>query len=82
MSFTDAIHTPRALRIGEVVVGFHGMAVDSGRYMALSFGTDDPISLKASFQGSTADMRRFAAELIRHCDVTDAAPVPAEEDDA
>lgn len=76
MSTQTAIHTPRAVVMGSVQVGMHGMfgtdPEDVHAELALEFATL-VCGLRAGFHGSTADMRRLAAELIRHADVTDAA---------
>lgn len=71
MSTTSVIFTPRVCSIGNVSVDIHGLVGGTAR-MALHFETE-ACGLKAGFHGTTAEMRAFAAELIRHADATDAA---------
>ncbi|NII73221.1 hypothetical protein FHW84_001790 [Dyella sp. SG562] len=70
MEVITAIHSPFAVKIGYVTTGIHGMAGEKAS-LALSFMTAS-CGLSAGFHGTTAEMRAFAAELIRHADITDA----------
>ena len=70
----SVIHTYAAGRLGSLTFGIHGMA-DKGfaGTLALNFrNTEDLCGLCAGLHGTTAEMRAFAAELIRHADITDA----------
>jgi hypothetical protein len=75
MSTQVAIVTTEAVRIGAVRVRMQGMYQDDqvSTTIALSFCGADLCGLSVDFHGSTSDMRSFAAELIRHADVTEAA---------
>lgn len=74
----SAISTPRAAVMGSVSVSIHGMTgYDSS--IALTFGSLNAGGLSASFHGTTEEMRAFAAEIIRHADITDAAQARVEQ---
>jgi hypothetical protein len=71
---TCAIHTYKAGRLGSVTFGIHGLA-DKGfdAKLALNFRTTSDIcGLAVGFHATTAEVRAFAAELLRHADITDA----------
>lgn len=65
-----AIHSPNAMKIGTVTTGIHGMTGEKAS-LALTFSTTS-CGLSAGFHGTTGEMRAFAAELVRHADITDA----------
>lgn len=69
---TRVIHTFEAGRIGPVLFDIIGSSLeDNGATLSLCFHTEI-YRLGINFSGTTAEMREFAAELIRHADITDA----------
>lgn len=71
---TTVVHTYAAGQLGSVTFGINGMADKGyGATLALRFRTTANIcGLEAGFHATTAEIRAFAAELIRHADITDA----------
>lgn len=71
---SSAIHTYEAGQLGSVTFGINGL-VEKGyaATLALRFRTSANIcGLDAGFHATTVEIRAFAAELIRHADITDA----------
>lgn len=75
MTTKVAIVTTEAARLGSVRVRMQGMYQDDGHSptIALSFRGEYLCGLSVDFHASTSDVRAFAAALIEHADITDAA---------
>lgn len=76
MSNHTAIVTRNACTLGTTAVGIHGIYGGGGdAAIALSFSVayGPATGISVDFHGTTAQAREFAAELIRHADITDAA---------
>lgn len=73
MNTKSALYSSNVVRTGSVNVSINAMYGHGEASMALIFRPDDFCGLTSGFHGSTAEMRAFAAELIRHADIADAA---------
>lgn len=67
-----AASTYEAAKLGHTTVNICGMISNSAS-MALTFHSAHSTGLSVTLHCSTAEARAFAAELIRHADITDAA---------
>jgi hypothetical protein len=68
-----ALRTENAARIGSTNVTLHAMYGNGCSSLAIRFGDDGASGLDMAFHGTTEEIRAFAAELIRHADIADAA---------
>lgn len=68
-------YADREIVLGSVAVGLHSMVGEDGGgpAVAFTFSGGGPAGLSVEFQASTAQVRAFAAELIRHADAAEAA---------
>lgn len=76
MSTVTAIISHHVVTLGATHATLQGMHAGAGSTpsLAITFDAKGPATgLSAGFHGTTEEARQFAAELVRHADVTDAA---------
>jgi hypothetical protein len=71
MSIKTALSTRAAARLGVTNVHIVAMNGKDGGSMGLVFYSDQTLGIEMSLHGSSDEMRRFAAELVRHADAAD-----------
>jgi hypothetical protein len=73
MSYRNVIRTNSVATLGSTKVTLAGLTDGRDPTISFTFHTDAITGLEVRFMGTTAEARAFAASLIHHADVTDAA---------